>query len=187
MIIRLIYRLFLYGKSPSAIATYLTDEGIPTPSGKKVWRAKVVESILTNEKYKGDALLQKKFTVDFLTKKQKVNEGEVPQYYVTNSHPAITERSFFDILYNIELKTLQDGWALYELPHPFSGRIICGECGGIYGSKVWHSNTENRSLVWQCNEKYRGQHCSTPHLTEDEIKAAFLAAFNIVLGNRDEI
>ena len=98
VIIRLIYRLFLYGKSPSAIATYLTDEGIPTPGGKKVWRAKVVESILTNEKYKGDALLQKKFTVDFLTKKQKVNEGEVPQYYVTNSHPAIIEPELFDLV-----------------------------------------------------------------------------------------
>ena len=72
--IRLIYRLFLYGKSPSAIAAYLTDEGIITPGGKKIWRSKVVESILTNEKYKGDALLQKKFTVDFLTKKSKVNE-----------------------------------------------------------------------------------------------------------------
>lgn len=186
VIIRLIYRLFLYGKSPSAIATYLTDEGIPTPGGKKVWRAKVVESILTNEKYKGDALLQKKFTVDFLTKKQKVNEGEVPQYYVTNSHPAIIEPELFDLV-QYELKTRKTDGRFTSCLHPFSGRIICGECGGIYGSKVWHSNTENRSLVWQCNEKYRGQHCSTPHLTEDEIKAAFLAAFNIVLGNRDEI
>ena len=186
VIIRLIYRLFLYGKSPSAIATYLTDEGIPTPGGKKVWRAKVVESILTNEKYKGDALLQKKFTVDFLTKKQKVNEGEVPQYYVTNSHPAIIEPELFDLV-QYELKTRKTDGRFTSCLHPFSGRIICGECGGIYGSKVWHSNTENRSLVWQCNEKYRGQHCSTPHLTEGEIKAAFLAAFNIVLGSRDEI
>ena len=83
----------------------------------------------------------------------------------------------------IRAENPQDGWAFTSCLHPFSGRIICGECGGIYGSKVWHSNTENRSLVWQCNEKYRGQHCSTPHLAEGEIKAAFLAAFNIVLGN----
>lgn len=85
------------------------------------------------------------------------------------------------------MKTRKTDGRFTSCLHPFSGRIICGECGGIYGSKVWHSNTENRSLVWQCNEKYRGQHCSTPHLTEGEIKAAFLAAFNIVLGNRDEI
>ena len=124
--------------------------------------------------------------MDFLTKKQKVNEGEVPQYYVTNSHPAIIEPELFDLV-QYELKTRKTDGRFTSCLHPFSGRIICGECGGIYGSKVWHSNTENRSLVWQCNEKYRGQHCSTPHLAEGEIKAAFLAAFNIVLGNRDEI
>lgn len=75
MTVRLIYRLFLYGKSPTAIASYLTGEGIPTPAGKRNWRPNTVESILTNEKYKGDALLQKSFTVDFLTKKSKLNEG----------------------------------------------------------------------------------------------------------------
>jgi DNA invertase Pin-like site-specific DNA recombinase len=88
-VVRLIYKLFLEGKAPSGIAAHLTNQGIPTPSGKVRWQASTVQSILTNEKYKGDAILQKRFTVDFLTKKQKVNEGEVPQYYVENSHPAI--------------------------------------------------------------------------------------------------
>lgn len=186
LVIRLIYRLFLYGKSPSAIASYLTDEGLPTPSGKAVWRASVVESILTNEKYKGDALLQKKFTVDFLTKKQKVNEGEVPQYYVANSHPAIIEPEIFDLV-QYELKRRKADGRFTSCAHPFSGKLLCGECGGVYGSKVWHSNTPYRAVVWQCNEKHRGQHCATPHLYEEEIKAAFLAAFNLVLGNREEI
>lgn len=186
VVVRLIYRLFLYGKSPSAIANYLTDEGIPTPGGKTKWRSKVVESILTNEKYKGDARLQKKFTVDFLTKKQKVNEGEVPQYYVENSHPAIIEPEIFDLV-QYEFKQRQADGRWTSCAHPFSGKIICGECGGIYGSKIWHSNTPNRVMVWQCNEKYRGQYCTTPHITEDEIKAAFLAAFNEVLGSREEI
>ncbi len=107
--IRLIYRLFLYGKSLSAIAAYLTGEGISTPGGKTIWRAKVVESILTNEKYKGDALLQKKFTVDYLTKKQKVNEGEVPQYYVANSHPAIIDPEIFDLVQYELKKRKEDG------------------------------------------------------------------------------
>ena len=186
VVIRLIYRLFLYGKSPSAIATYLTDEGILTPSGKAVWRASVVESILTNEKYKGDAILQKKFTVDFLTKKQKVNEGEVAQYYVTNSHPAIIEPEIFDLV-QYELKQRKEDGRWTSCAHPFSGKIFCGECGGVYGSKVWHSNTPYRCVVWQCNEKHRGQHCTTPHFTEREMQAAFLAAFNQVLDERDEI
>ena len=186
VIVRLIYRMFLYGKSPSAIASHLTDEGIPTPGGKAIWRAKVIENILTNEKYKGDALLQKRYTVDFLTKKQKVNEGEVPQYYVANSHPAIIEPEIFDLV-QYELKRRKKDGRWTSSTYPFSGKIICGECGGIYGSKVWHSNTPNRALVWQCNEKHRGQHCTTPHLTDADIQTAFLAAFNRVLGNRAEI
>jgi hypothetical protein len=88
--VRLIYRLFLEGKTPHGIAKQLTADGVTTPGGKEQWQPGTILSILTNEKYKGDALLQKKYTVDFLTKKQKVNEGEVPQYYVENSHPAIS-------------------------------------------------------------------------------------------------
>ena len=78
-IVRQIYKQFLEGKSYYAIAKNLTDRGIPTPAGKEQWHIRTIGSILTNEKYKGSALLQKKFTVDFLTKKTKVNEGEVPQ------------------------------------------------------------------------------------------------------------
>lgn len=185
-VVRLIYRLFLYGKSPSAIAAYLTDEGIPTPSGKAVWRASVVESILTNEKYKGDARLQKKFTVDFLTKKQKVNEGEVPQYYVENSHPAIIEPEIHDLVqYELQTRKASGRWT--SCTHPFSGKILCGECGGVYGSKVWHSNTQYRRMIWQCNEKNRGQHCSPPHLTNMQIQTAFLSAINSLLKNRSEL
>ena len=87
-VVRLIYRLFLEGRTQAGICKHLESLGILSPSGKKTWTKTTVTSILTNEKYKGDALLQKKFTVDFLEKKMKVNQGEVPQYYVENSHPA---------------------------------------------------------------------------------------------------
>ena len=95
-VVRRIYGLFLQGKSPYVIAKQLTEEGIPTPGGKKVWGKAVVQSILTNEKYKGDALLQKVYTTDFLSHKKKINEGEVPQYYVEGNHPAIIEPAIFD-------------------------------------------------------------------------------------------
>ena len=88
-IVRLIYKMFIEGKTPTYIAKYLTGQGIPTPRRCKVWGSTTVESILTNEKYKGAALLQKTFTTDFLTKSKKINEGEIPQYYIENSHPAI--------------------------------------------------------------------------------------------------
>ena len=85
-IVRMIYRMFIEGQTPSAIGRYLMCNGIPSPAGKKTWETATVRSILGNEKYKGDALLQKGFTVDFLTKQTKINEGEIPQYYVENSH-----------------------------------------------------------------------------------------------------
>lgn len=88
-IVRKIYEMFLDGATTYAIAKTLTAEHIPTPGGKEVWSKNVVKSILTNEKYKGDALLQKVFTVDYLTKKKKKNEGEVTRYYVEGSHKAI--------------------------------------------------------------------------------------------------
>lgn len=74
-IIRMIYRMYMEGKTPSAIAKHLAAKGILSPGGKKTWQVATVNSILRNEKYKGDALLQKSFTVDFLTKTTKVNEG----------------------------------------------------------------------------------------------------------------
>lgn len=90
-IVRRIYREFMQGQSSNAIAKELTADGIPTPGKRRVWQRATVESILANEKYKGSALLQKTFTVDFLSKKTKVNEGEVTQYYVEDSHPAIID------------------------------------------------------------------------------------------------
>ena len=185
-IIRLIYRLFLYGKSPSAIATMLTNEGILTPGGKTGWRPNGVISILTNEKYSGNALLQKSYTVDFLTKKQKVNEGEVPQYFVRGSHPAIIEPEVFDLV-QYEMKRRKESGRWTSSVHPFSGKIFCGQCGGVYGSKIRGSNTKYRCTIWQCNEKYRGRFCRTPHLYDSQIQAAFLAAFNDRLDNKAEI
>jgi hypothetical protein len=89
-IVRMIFRLFIEGRTPSSIAKELASQGIPSPAGGKTWQVATVKSILTNEKYKGDVLLQKRFTVDFLTKATKVNEGEVPQYYVQNNHPPLS-------------------------------------------------------------------------------------------------
>jgi site-specific DNA recombinase len=186
-IVRIIFRLFIEGKTPSAIAKYLEAKGILSPGGKKKWQVATVKSILSNEKYKGDALLQKTFTVDFLTKTTKVNEGEVPQYYVQNSHPAIIEPDEFDAV-QLEMERRKKIGRPVSCHSPFSAKIICGECGGFYGSKVWGSNTKYRRTVWRCNEKYKNDKpCSTPHLTGDEIKQRFLKAFNILMGGRDEV
>ncbi len=98
VIIRRIYSMFLQGMTPHGIAARLTADGIKSPGGKDKWNAGAVRSILTNEKYKGDALLQKSYTVDFLTKKKKVNEGEIPQYYVEGNHEAIISPEVFEMV-----------------------------------------------------------------------------------------
>ena len=186
-IVRRIYHMFMEGKTPSAIARLLAVNGIPSPGGKKTWQVATVESILSNEKYKGDALLQKRFTVDFLTKTIKDNEGEVPQYYVQNSHPAIIDPDEFDAV-QVEIERRKKLGRPSACQSPLSRKLVCSDCGGLYGSKVWGSNTKYRKMVWQCNDKYKGDKtCTTPHVIEDEVKQKFVEAFNSILEYRDEL
>ena len=186
-IVRLIYRLFLEGKTISAITKHLTDNKIPTPAGKEKWYTTTVRSILTNEKYKGDALLQKCYTIDFLTKKTKKNEGEVPQYYVKQSHEAIISPEIYDLVQD-ELKKREQAKVNHSCRSIFSSKIICRECGGFYGPKVWHSTDKYRKTIWQCNNKFKNKEkCKTPNLTEDQIKEEFVKEFNRLIANKDEI
>lgn len=186
-VVRYIYRRFIAGLTPYKIAAELTEQGIPTPAGKEKWAGSTIKSILTNEKYKGDALLQKKFTVDFLTKKQKINEGEIPQYYVENSHPAIITPQEFDMVQEEFLKRENFG-KQYSSTSVFASKIICGDCGGYFGAKVWHSNSKYRRVIYQCNSKFKGEHfCTTPHLYEPEIQHKFLNAFSRYFGQKDVV
>ena len=95
-IVRRIYTDYLDGKGTNRIARELEDEGITGWNGKAKWYESTIRKIISNEKYKGDALLQKTYTVDFLTKKRVENNGEVPQYYVEESHPAIIEKDMWE-------------------------------------------------------------------------------------------
>ena len=186
-VVRMIYKLFLEGLSPHSIARELTSRGIKTPMNKDKWGGSSVESILTNEKYKGDALMQKTVTVDFLQKKVKKNEGEAPQYYVEGNHEAIIDPCTFDLVQE-EMKRRKNGRGRYSGISIFSSRIKCADCGEWYGSKVWHSNDEYRRIIYRCNHKYRkGSRCQTPHVTEDEIKAGFVKAFNELTTEKEEI
>lgn len=185
--VQLIYKLFLDGYSCGKVAKKLTGLGIPTPGGKKNWSSSTVRSILTNEKYKGDALLQKVYTADFLTKEKKKNNGEVPQYYVEKNHEAIIDpRVFEQVQAEMERRTNSEG--RYSGTGIFASKIKCGDCSGWFGSKVWHSNDKYRRVIYQCNHKFKnGSKCQTPHLTEDEIKAVFVKAVNQYLSERDAL
>ena len=183
--VRCIYSLFLDGLSLTAIARKLTDEGHPTPGGQAEWVVGTVRSILTNEKYKGDALLQKSYVADFLTKRQVTNEGEVPQYYVTGNHEAIINPAVWDFV-QAELASIKKGRRSASRQRTFSGKIKCGQCGSWYGSKTWHAGSKYEKRVWRCNNKYAGDRpCTTPHLTDQQIQDAFLEAVREMLADQD--
>ena len=186
-IVRRIYSMFIEGKTPFTIAKTLTEEGIPTPAGKQKWGVAVIESILTNEKYKGSALLQKSFTVDFLEKKIKPNEGEVPQYYIEHSNEAIIPPEDWQLV-QLEMARRKSLKRKYSGNSVFGARLICEDCGGFFGAKTWNSTNKYRRIIWQCNDKFKGENiCTTPHLVEDDIKARFLTAYNSLLPSRDGI
>ena len=181
-VVRYIYRLFMEGKSLCWIARHLTEHGISTPTGRAKWGDNTVRNILRNEKYKGEALLQKRFRTDFLTKKNKINEGEVPQYYVENSHPAIVSPALYDAVQDEFDRRERLGFKAVNR-HPFSGRIVCSKCGGLYGSKKY-----NGRLGWRCNYQHkRLTDCKMPTLRDEDIEAAFMDAFNQAIDRKDEI
>lgn len=187
-VVRLIFRLFLEGRTPNGICKELEGRHILSPGGSEHWNATTILSILSNEKYKGDALLQKKFTVDFLTKVMKKNEGEVPSYYVEDSHPAIIDPAEFDMV-QAELERRKAVGRSYSGTGLFASKLYCADCGGVFGQKVWHSNDKYRRVIWQCNSKFRRgkSKCSTPTLTEQDIQDMFLKAYATLLAGRQDI
>ncbi|MDL2292564.1 recombinase family protein [Acholeplasma sp. OttesenSCG-928-E16] len=190
VIVRLIYRQFLIdGKTCSGIASFLKEHNIKTPSGKNCnWTKNTVDSILTNEKYKGDALLQKKYTADYLEHRVVKNEGQLPQYYVENNHPAIIDREDWEQV-QTEMKRRAILGASYSSANVFASKIKCEDCGGFYGRKLWHSNEPYAKYVFQCNKKYRNKEdkCKTPTMSEDDIKRMFIKTYNEIMKNRSNL
>lgn len=186
VIVRRIYSMYLQGMTLHGIAARLTEDGVKSPGGKDKWNQGAVKSILTNEKYKGDALLQKSYTVDFLTKKKKVNEGEIPQYYVEGNHEAIVSPEVYDMVQR-EMESRCKN-KRHSGVHMFSGKIRCGNCGSWYGSKVWHSTDKYRKVIWQCNHKFSREHrCTTPHLTDEDVQRYFVSAVNQLFSQKDTV
>ena len=114
------------------------------------------------------------------------NTGQVPSYFVEQSHPAIIAPETFEMVQAEVARRKQKG-GRYSGVSIFSGKIKCGECGGSFGAKVWHSTDKYRRVIYRCNKKYDGHKCQTPHVTEEDIKAAFVAAFNKLVTEREEI
>lgn len=187
VIVRRIYDEYLAGKSPGQIAKDLTADGIPTPAKKTRWHSSTVVSILQNEKYRGDAKLQKCFTTSFLNHKMQKNTGQLPIFYVSENHPAIIKPEVFEMVQE-EFRRREAAGGRAQCVSIFSGRIVCADCGGFYGRKKWHSGTPHESWRWHCNNKFmKREHCKTPTLKEQSLEDCFVAAFNSVLAQKEEI
>ena len=130
---------------------------------------------------------EKKITTDFLSKRQKPNEGEAPQYYIEQSHEAIIPPEEWEIV-QLEVARRKTLGHKYSGNSIFSARLVCADCGEFFGPKVWNSTDKYRRTIWQCNGKFKGKHrCTTPHLEEQYIRDAFVAAFNSIIRNKAEL
>ncbi|QGT99488.1 Recombinase [Candidatus Syntrophocurvum alkaliphilum] len=196
-IVRRIYTEFLEGKGANRIAKDLETDGVLNWNGSTKWYESSIRKMLSNEKYKGDALLQKTYTVDFLSKKRMNNNGQVPQYYVEDSHPVIIDKDTWEAV-QLEMDRRKAFAALHgiqkvdyaTIDNPFAGRVICGNCGKTYGRKVWNStNQQLRRFIWRCNVRYlaKGQKgCVSKHIDDKVLYEAFVSVFNVIVENKDE-
>lgn len=184
-IVKRIFNEYLDGRNTAQIAKGLSSDGIKTVTGKDRWHPSTIQSILRNEKYIGDCLMQKYYIDDFLTKKLVKNEGELQQYYVKGHHEPIISEDVF----NAVQRKLKAGPQKKHLSgaRDFSSMVICGDCGAYYGSKVWHSNDKYRKIMYRCNNKYKCGNCNTPAVSEERLKTSFVEAINKLLINKDEI
>lgn len=198
-IIRRIYRRYLAGCSLGQIKQELEQDNIPTAQKVERWSSAVIHNILTNEKYMGDALLQKTYITDCITKKVKKNMGERPMYYVENNHPAIISREMFDQIQkemtrrSSKRKVLQKNGKTelgkYSGKYALTELLVCGECGSPYKRVTWARNGKKR-IVWRCVSRleFGTKYChNSPTLDESRLHNAILAAMNEYAAIRQEV
>lgn len=186
--IRFIYERFLAGDSLSGIAQKLNDLQVPTPSGKGLWQNSTIQSILSNEKYKGDAIINKTYIKDCLSKKVMVNNGERPKYYVENNHPAIIDAVTFGRVQE-ELarrsgkpKTKQVGTKTeqgkYLSKYAMTELLVCGECKTPYRRCTWTVKGQKK-IVWRCINRldFGKKYChNSPTVEESILQRAIMRA-----------
>lgn len=191
-VVKRIFREYLEGSSLLQIARGLEADGILTAAKKKKWRPESVKKILKHEKYIGDALLQKTYTIDFLSKKRVVNNGIVPQYYVENSHEPIIPRDIYmqvqeELVRRANLYTGKNGnKRVYSSKYALSSIVFCGCCGEIYRRVHWN-NRGCKSIVWRCVSRLeeKGSDCTSPTVNEEILQESVVTAINELLASKE--
>ena len=199
-VVRKIYDLFLSGTPVRGIQEYLNANSVPNINGESKWARSAIDSILTNEKYCGDVLLQKTYIDDCINKKVKKNTGQLPMYLVQNHHEGIISRETFDAA-QAELarrsagkspskKNAPTGRSRYSSKYALSDRLYCGECGTRYQRCTWRNRDGSKRIVWRCVSRvdYGNKYChDSPTLDEEPLHRAILAAINSAVKDKDTI
>ena len=197
-IVRLIFRLYLEGYSAKKISQYLEENGIKTATGQDKWYDSVIFKMLRNEKYMGDALLQKTYTVDFMTKKKVINKGIVPQYYVEDDHePIIPKELFYRVQEELARRAAMNKAAVTRKKnqkskssseYALTGLLLCGDCGQEYRRVTWSRNGKKK-IVWRCSNRLTNgtKNCKkSESLEEGALNRAVMEAINrITRGDGD--
>ena len=189
-VVKRIYRRYLDGCSLAQIKRELEADGVPTASGIQGWTYQVVRNILTNERYIGDALLQKTYTTDCISKTVKKNQGDRPMVYVERNHPAIVSKAMFYQVREemarraskrkVMQKTGKTEQGKYSAKYALSELLVCGECGTPYKRCTWARSGKKR-IVWRCVSRleFGTKYChDSPSMDEDKLHQAILEGIN---------
>ena len=197
-IVRLIFRMYLEGNSVHKISAHLEEQGIKTVTGNEKWHDSVITKMLKNEKYMSDALLQKTYTVDFMTKKRVKNTGIVPQYYVEDNHEPIIPKELF---YRVQEEMMRraamcksavtrkkDQKSKFSSGYALTGILLCGECGHEYRRVTWARNGKKK-IVWRCSNRLTNgvKNCKdSATLEETALNNAVMEAIHRITKNDDD-
>lgn len=198
-VVRHIFERYLEGMGGRVIARELEEMGVPSPRGNKSWAETTVLGIIKNEKYKGDVLQGKTFTVDPINKRRLDNYGEEDQYYIKDNHEPIITEEEFDKAQEIRLKrsgrrgrigTTSGKQQRFSRMYAFSSMLECGFCKSILSRRSWHSGTIYHKVIWHCQVaiKKGKRHCQhSKGISESAIERAFLESFRLLYQNNDKI
>lgn len=201
-IVRRVYRMYLAGYSLKGIKGTLEAEGLKTKKGKEQWSTGMLTRMLQNERYMGDALLQKTYTIDCIEHKKVVNNGERPKYYVRDNHPAIIDRDTWNRVQSeiarrgsLKKKAINEEKAVavnrgkYSSKYALSNVLVCGDCGGKYRRVTWARKSYKR-IVWRCTTHMESGAEVCPNaitIDEEDLHRAIMHGINSVAVNQDEM
>ena len=195
-VIRQIAQWFLDGDSLHTIADKLAQRQIPSPKGKETWSTATLRSLLTNEKYKGDALLQKTYRPSLFSDRAVQNDGDLPKYYVEGVLPRILEPEMFD---HIQEELAKRGakrptsekaktpFGRYSGKYALSTLVVCGKCGALYRRVTWYRKGE-KQIMWRCGTRLDGKaNCpDSPTIEETALQGAVMEAISRQYIHKEE-